>query len=85
MHHKAPPLDREARLILKKLPPRIRRSLDDLAAASGCLTLEIVQRFQEGAGHAEFPDPPLAPKRGTDETNPVRLFDSINSAAKEKR
>jgi hypothetical protein len=62
------PLDREARLILKKLPPRIRRSLADLAAASGCPTLEIVQRFHEGAGHAEFPDPPPAPKRG-DEGN----------------
>jgi hypothetical protein len=58
MQHKASPLDREARLVLKKLPPRIRRRLDDLAAASGCPTLEIVQSFQEGAGHPEFPDPP---------------------------
>ena len=45
------PFDREARLIFMKLPSRIRRSLNDLAAASGCPTLEIVRRFHEGAGH----------------------------------
>jgi hypothetical protein len=52
------PPDRQARLIFMKLPSRIRRSLNDLAAASGCPTLEIVRRFHEGAGHPEFPDPP---------------------------
>jgi hypothetical protein len=52
------PSDCEARLIFMKLPSRIRRSLNDLAAASGCPTLEIVRRFHEGAGHPEFPDPP---------------------------
>jgi len=52
------PSDREARLIFMKLPSRIRRSLNDLAAASGCSTLEIVRRFHEGAGHPEYPAPP---------------------------
>ena len=52
------PFDREAKLSFMKLPSRIRRSLNDLAAASGCPTLEIVRRFHEGAGHPEFPDPP---------------------------
>lgn len=52
------PSNREARFIFTKLPSRIRRSLNDLAAASGCPTLEIVQRFHQGAGHPEFPDPP---------------------------
>jgi hypothetical protein len=52
------PSDREVRLIFMKLPPRIRRSLNDLAAAGGCSTLEIIRRFQEGAGHPGFPEPP---------------------------
>jgi hypothetical protein len=52
------PSDSEARLIFMKLPSRIRRSLNDLADAGGCSTLEIVQRFQEGAGHPGFPEPP---------------------------
>jgi hypothetical protein len=52
------PSDREARLIFMKLPSRIRRSLSDLADAGGCSTLEIVRRFQEGAGHPGFPGPP---------------------------
>jgi hypothetical protein len=54
------PSDHEVNLIFMKLPSRIRRSLNDLAAAGGCSTLEIVQRFQEGAGHAGFPEPPIA-------------------------
>jgi hypothetical protein len=52
------PSDCEARLIFMKLPSRIRRSLSDLADAGGCSTLEIVRRFQEGAGHPGFPEPP---------------------------
>jgi hypothetical protein len=52
------PLDDEAKLIFMKLPSRIRRSLSDLADAGGCSTLEIVRRFQEGAGHPGFPEPP---------------------------
>src|SRR5215510_458673 len=39
-------------------PEAIRRSLSDLADAGGCSTLEIVRRFQEGAGHPGFPEPP---------------------------
>jgi len=40
-----------------------KRSLNDLAAASGCSPFEIVQRFGESAGHPEFPEPPPTPKR----------------------
>jgi hypothetical protein len=62
------PSDREARLIFMELPLRTRRSLNDLAAASGCSPLEIVQRFREGAGHPEFPEPPSTPKRAASAT-----------------
>jgi hypothetical protein len=55
--------DRKARLIFMELPSRTRRSLNDLAAASGCSPLEIVQRFRESAGYPEFPEPPSTPKR----------------------
>src|SRR5258708_18969788 len=67
------PSDREARLIFTKLPSRVRRSLNDLAAASVCPTLEIVRRFHDGAGHPEFPDPPsTTPSRAqkTDTSRP---------------
>lgn len=56
--HPVLPFDREAKLSFMKLPSRIRRSLSDLADAGGCSTLEIVRRFQEGAGHPGFPEPP---------------------------
>jgi hypothetical protein len=45
-----------------------KRSLNDLAAASGCSPFEIVQRFGESAGHPEFPEPPPTPKRAASAT-----------------
>jgi hypothetical protein len=56
------PFDSEAKLIFMQFPSRTRRSLNELAAASGCSPFEIVWRFREGAGHAEFPEPPSNPQ-----------------------
>jgi hypothetical protein len=66
--HPVLPFDREAKLSFMKLPSRIRRSLNDLAAASGCSALEKVQRFRECAGYAEFPEPPSTLKRAASAT-----------------
>jgi hypothetical protein len=62
------PFHREAKLIFTKLPSRTRRSLSELAAASGCSPFEIVQRFRESAGYPEFPEPPPTPKRAASAT-----------------
>ncbi len=78
------PSDREARLIFTKLPSRIRRSLNDLAAASGCPTLEIVRRFHEGAGHPEFPDPPSTAASIAQKTERALAAESA-AAAKPRR
>ncbi len=77
------PFDREARLIFMKLPSRIRRSLNDLAAASGCPTLEIVRRFHEGAGHPGFPDPPPTAASIAQKTD--RALTAESAAAKPRR
>jgi hypothetical protein len=74
------PSDREARLMFMKLPSRIRRSLNDLAAAGGCSTLEIVRRFQEGAGHSEFPDPPSTAASTAQKTDHALATESATTA-----
>jgi hypothetical protein len=94
------PSDSEARIIFMKLPSRIRRSLNDLADAGGCSTLEIVRRFQEGAGHPGFPEPPptaasisqnlstpLLPKHPRPSSPPpsARAADDRRRAAKRER
>jgi hypothetical protein len=78
------PFDHEAKLIFMKLPPRIRRSLNDLAATSGCSTLEIVRRFHEGAGHPEFPDPPSTAASTAQKTDHALAAES-SAAAKPPR
>jgi hypothetical protein len=62
------PFDPEAKLSFMKLPSKIRQSLNDLAAASGCSPFEIVQRFRECAGYADFPEPPPTLKRAASAT-----------------
>jgi len=74
------PFDREAKLIFMKLPSRIRRSLNDLADAGGCSTLEIVRRFQEGAGHPGFPEPPPTAASIVQKTEPVLAAESAEAA-----
>jgi hypothetical protein len=74
------PSDREAKLIFMKLPSRIRRSLNDLAAASGCSTLEIVWHFREGAGHPEFPGPPSIVAPTTQKTDRALAVESAEAA-----
>jgi hypothetical protein len=78
------PLDDEAKLIFMKLPSRIRRSLSDLADAGGCSTLEIVRRFQEGAGHPGFPEPPPTAASIAQKTE-RRLAAESGEAAKSRR
>jgi len=77
--------DHEAKLIFMKLPSRIRRSLNELAAAGGCSPFEIVWRFREGAGHAEFPEPPPTPQRAASATASEPRKPSWTSKAENKR